>query len=165
MRVHDTDSDHPVPLANLSHIESRPLSDDQNQDQDLNLPEEARTDILTTPRVPGLLPRSLVRRQFVVDKVASECFAGDDPVFHVEHPPHMLEAAAGRTAGDYEVSDDSEDDDQVGGVNGEEKEQEGDADNVDNYGLMDWQAVVKDRERRAELRLGRRMLQVVVAIP
>lgn len=90
--------DLPVPLADLSPLPPPPLPDQP-------LPTEARTDVLTTPPVPGTAPRSAFRQQLVAAKVVENCFAGDDPIMHVEHPPHMLEAV-----GEEETA--SEDDDE-----------------------------------------------------
>ncbi|WVQ69017.1 uncharacterized protein L199_007229 [Kwoniella botswanensis] len=85
MKQHDSPSDRPVPLANVS-IPLPPTSPPAN-----SLPEMARADELTTQRVLGSAHRSAFYNARVKEKVASHCFAGPDPVIHVEHPPHMLE--------------------------------------------------------------------------
>ncbi|KAK6903966.1 hypothetical protein I203_107477 [Kwoniella mangroviensis CBS 8507] len=85
MKQHDSPSDHPVALANIS-IPLPPPSSPTEQ-----LPEIARADELTTQRVLGSAHRSAFYSARVKEKVDSHCFAGPDPVIHVEHPPHMLE--------------------------------------------------------------------------
>jgi hypothetical protein len=85
MKQHDSHYDSPLPLADLSNLlapGSLPLQP---------LPETARTDELTTPAISGSLYRSTFRQQLVRDRVQKCCFAGPEPVLHVEHPPHMLE--------------------------------------------------------------------------
>jgi hypothetical protein len=88
MKQHDALDDFPLPLADLSNLlpATLPLRP---------LPLIARTDELTTPLIYGTTHRSAFRRQTVKDKVQSSCFAGPDPVMHVEHPPHMLERVDG----------------------------------------------------------------------
>ncbi|WVW78679.1 hypothetical protein I302_100639 [Kwoniella bestiolae CBS 10118] len=84
-KQHDSPSDDPLPLADLSvplHPSSPPAQP---------LPETARTDELTTSLVLGSAHKSLFYNTKVKEKVASHCFAGPDPIIHVEHPPHMLE--------------------------------------------------------------------------
>ncbi|WWD07910.1 hypothetical protein V865_006017 [Kwoniella europaea PYCC6329] len=85
MKQHDSPSDHPVPLANIS-IPLPPPSPPTEL-----LPEIARANELTTQRALGSAHRSAFYNNKVKEKVASHCFAGPDPVIHVVHPPHMLE--------------------------------------------------------------------------
>ncbi|OCF39944.1 hypothetical protein I317_06256 [Kwoniella heveanensis CBS 569] len=85
-KMHDLPSDRPVPLADLtvrlSPSESDPLPP---------LPETARTDELTISIVLGSSHRSAYHIERIRQKVATHCFAGPNPIIHVEHPPHMLE--------------------------------------------------------------------------
>jgi hypothetical protein len=76
----------PRPLADLSQhlppsipIPSQPI------------PEIAHTDELTTLTVLGTSHRSTFHQEKARHKVQTGCFAGEDPVIHVEHPPHILE--------------------------------------------------------------------------
>lgn len=85
MKQHE--SDDPRPLADLSERIEPPKPVQA-------LPEIARTDELTTPRIPGSIYTSQYRRDWAIARVADNCFGGDDPIMHVEHAPHMLEAAA-----------------------------------------------------------------------
>ncbi|WRT64994.1 uncharacterized protein IL334_001935 [Kwoniella shivajii] len=83
MKTHDLPTDQPVPLA---FLDSRlPLPKPQK-----TLPETARTDELTPP-VLGTTYKSTYNALRIKDRVAAQCFAGPDPVIHVQHPPHMLQ--------------------------------------------------------------------------
>ena len=87
MKHHDSPSDQPVPLADLSaQIPPPPFPNPPQQ-----LPESARTDILTTPLVGGSIYNSLTRREWCKLKVLNGCYAPDEPVLHIEHPPHILQ--------------------------------------------------------------------------
>lgn len=94
MKQHDEEADHPRSLADLTtHLPPPfPIPTDQP------LPEIARTDELTTPVVQGSIARAVYRQEWVRNKVQMGCFAGDDPIIHVEHPPHMLEKMDEETA-------------------------------------------------------------------
>lgn len=96
VKHHDSPEDQPVPLADLStHIPPPPFPDPPQ-----HLPESARTDILTTPQVFGSVFRTLPRQEWCRLKVQNGSYAPDEPVLHIEHPPHILQplddqAAAG----------------------------------------------------------------------
>ncbi|WVR04457.1 hypothetical protein IAU60_001460 [Kwoniella sp. DSM 27419] len=101
MKAHDSPTDRPCPLATVLIAAPRtkgPLR---------ALPEMARTDELTTSRVLGSQHRTPFHIERVKLKVAAYCFAGDNPVIHVQHPPHMLQVIDS-TLSDSEV--DSDDD-------------------------------------------------------
>ncbi|ORY20712.1 hypothetical protein BCR39DRAFT_554918 [Naematelia encephala] len=85
MKQHDEDQ--PLPDSSLhTHLPPPfPIPLDQP------LPEAARTDLLACPIILGTAYSSAYRREWVRHKVQTHCLAGDDPVVHVEHPPHMLE--------------------------------------------------------------------------
>ena len=92
MKQHDSPSDLPRPFADLSvHLPPRSSTDQP-------IPAFARTDELTTHVVLGTIPRSTFRQEYIKHKVQIGCFAGEDPVIHVEHPPHILEPLEGSTA-------------------------------------------------------------------
>ncbi|WWD22086.1 hypothetical protein CI109_106575 [Kwoniella shandongensis] len=84
LKTHDEPTDIPRPLADLSTNLPPPPAPPP-------LPEIVRTDELTTPLVIGSSYRSLAQIERLRYKIRTHCFAGDDPVIHVEHPPHMLE--------------------------------------------------------------------------
>ncbi len=86
MKQHDDPSDRPRPLADLSIHLPPPLPIPSQ-----TIPKTARTDELTTHLVTGSTARFAHRREHVRHKVAIGCLAGDDPIIHVEHPPHILE--------------------------------------------------------------------------
>jgi len=87
VKHHDSPDDQPVPLADLSaHIPPRPFPDPPQ-----HLPEFARTDILTTPQVFGSVFRTLPRQEWCRLKVQIGSYAPDEPVLHIEHPPHILQ--------------------------------------------------------------------------
>ena len=52
-----------------------------------------QSDELTTLTILGSAP-SPSRQEYVRHKVQVGCFAGDDPIIHVEHPPHILQPLA-----------------------------------------------------------------------
>jgi hypothetical protein len=87
IKHHDSPSDQPVPLADLSAQIPPPPFPDPPQ----HLPESARTDILTTPVVPGSIYSSSTRQEWCKLKVLNGCYAPDEPVLHIEHPPHILQ--------------------------------------------------------------------------
>lgn len=86
MKQHDDPEDTPRPLADLSQHLPPPFPVPSQA-----LPEKASTDLLTTHTVTGSTHRSILRQEYARNKVLSGCFAGEDPVIHVEHPPHILE--------------------------------------------------------------------------
>jgi len=87
VKHHDSPSDLPVPLADLSAQIPPPPFPDPPQ----HLPESARTDILTTPLTGGSIYNSVTRREWCKLKVLNGCYAPDEPVLHIEHPPHILQ--------------------------------------------------------------------------
>ena len=101
MKQHEEDE--PRPLADLSVRLAPPSPLEQP------LPETARTDELTTPRVPGSRYGSEYRREWARLRVKNNCFGGDHPIIHVEHPPHMLQTQEE----DGAESDDSEDEERL----------------------------------------------------
>ena len=103
MKQHDDDPSHPIPMANLSEHLPPPYPVPLDQP----LPEIARTDELILPVVPGSSYVTQFRRDWARDRVANNCFAGPDPVMHVEHPPHILEKVE-ETPEPGEISDDEE---------------------------------------------------------
>jgi hypothetical protein len=85
-KTHDEPYDAPRPLADLTqHLE--PYHDLSDQP----LPTAARSDEMMTPLVPGSAYRSSFRAEWVRQKVRDNSFAGENPIIHVEHPPHILE--------------------------------------------------------------------------
>ncbi|WWC67718.1 uncharacterized protein I206_101630 [Kwoniella pini CBS 10737] len=85
IKTHDSPSDKPANFADLSiHISPPSVPA-------YSIPETARTDELTTPRVAGSTHKSAFYAAKIKEKVASHCFAGADPVMHPQHPPHILQ--------------------------------------------------------------------------
>ena len=86
MKQHDDANEQLRPNTNLStrHAPSRPIPNRP-------LPAIARTDELATLAVRGSVYMSGFRQEWAKLRVANSCFAGDDPIIHVEHPPHMLQ--------------------------------------------------------------------------
>lgn len=85
MKNHDAPSDKPRPLADLT-----PASNDI-KNAPPTLPASAPTEALTTPAVHGSIYSTTFRNDWVKQKVQSKCFGGENPILHVEHPPHMLQ--------------------------------------------------------------------------
>ncbi|WWC59236.1 uncharacterized protein I303_101786 [Kwoniella dejecticola CBS 10117] len=84
-KTHDSPSDKPAPLADLSvHLVPSPPPAEA-------IPETARTDELITPPVVGSVHKSAFYAAKIREKVASHCFAGEDPIIHPQHPPHILQ--------------------------------------------------------------------------
>ncbi|KAK8846774.1 hypothetical protein IAR55_005862 [Kwoniella newhampshirensis] len=114
MKTHDEPTDIARPLADLSANLAPPPSPPP-------LPEVIRTDELTTPLVIGSsyrLPAQVERLRY---KILTHCFAGDDPVIHVEHPPHMLEKVGTETPLSVlaDIEDDVDENDLMGPEGGE----------------------------------------------
>ena len=86
IKQHDDPSDQPLPLADLS-VRLPPWIPIPSQ----AIPEIAHTDELITHAVIGTSSRLAYRQEWIRNKVQSGCFAGEDPVIHVEHAPHILE--------------------------------------------------------------------------
>ncbi|ORX34418.1 hypothetical protein BD324DRAFT_149350 [Kockovaella imperatae] len=86
-RHHEDELENVNPLADLS----KPAPLKPSSPIDHILPEIAYTDQLTTSPVLGTVYPTMFRREWARAKVAANCFAGENPVMHVEHPPHMLE--------------------------------------------------------------------------
>ena len=103
VKHHDSPEDQPVPLADLSaHIPPPPFPDPPQ-----HLPESARTDILTTPQVFGSVFRTLPRQEWCRLKVQNGSYAPDEPVLHVEHPPHILQPLDDQAGNDSDVESDA----------------------------------------------------------
>lgn len=86
MKHHTEPCDKARPLADLTQRLPPPFSIPENP-----LPEAARSDELTTDKVPGTVYRSTYRQQWLRQRIQSNCIAGENPVLHVTHAPHMLE--------------------------------------------------------------------------
>ena len=117
VRHHDSPDDRPVPFADLSeYIPPPPLPNPPQE-----LPESARTDILTTPLVDGSTFKSFSRQEWCKLKVLNGSYAPDEPVLHIEHPPHILRPLGENDAGDDESEAETVFTDLVGGVVTEER--------------------------------------------
>ena len=87
LRHHEGDPEGVAPLADLSERLTPPHPPLANRP----LPETVTIDRLITQPISGTVYATVHRREWVRVKVANNCFAGENPVMHVEHPPHMLE--------------------------------------------------------------------------
>jgi hypothetical protein len=105
VKHHDSPEDQAVPLADLSAQLPPPPFPDPPQ----HLPESARTDILTTPQVYGNIFRTLPRQEWCRLKVQNGSYAPDEPVLHIEHPPHILKPLDDeRAGGELDADNDSD---------------------------------------------------------
>lgn len=86
MKQHDDPSDEVRPLADLTTYLPPP-----DPIPDIPLPLAARADELTTPPVRGPVYSSAYKKEWVRLKIQNNCFAGEDPVMHVTHAPHILQ--------------------------------------------------------------------------
>jgi len=86
MKQHDDPSDEARPIADLSsHLPPpEPVPEEP-------LPTAARSDELSTPPVQGSIYASAYRREWLRQRIEKNCMAGDDPVMHVTHAPHILQ--------------------------------------------------------------------------